>query len=42
VHYPGDVITGMLAGSLLGAGFAYAHKLLRGKYIEPDEKEKSS
>ena len=34
VHYPGDVITGMLAGSLLGLGFAFAHKLLRDKYLK--------
>jgi undecaprenyl-diphosphatase len=36
VHYPGDVITGMIAGSLLGLCFAFTHKLLRNKYLKPE------
>lgn len=32
VHYPLDVITGMLFGTLLGALFAYLHKLAFGKF----------
>lgn len=35
VHYPGDILTGAIIGSLLGTGFAFAHKKLRAKYLKP-------
>lgn len=33
VHYPGDVFAGALSGTLLGTGFAFAHIILRAKYL---------
>jgi len=35
VHYPGDIIAGMVIGALTGAGFAYLHKTLRYRYLNP-------
>jgi undecaprenyl-diphosphatase len=35
VHYFGDVLTGAIAGAMLGTGFAYAHATLRDKYLNP-------
>lgn len=37
VHYPGDVVTGIIIGGLLGTGFAAAHKKLRLKYLKLQE-----
>lgn len=34
VHYPGDIITGALIGTLLGTGFALAHRHLRRRYAD--------
>ena len=33
VHYPGDILTGAIIGTLLGTGFAYAHSKLRSRYL---------
>jgi len=33
VHYPGDIFTGAIIGTLLGSGFAFAHDRLRSRYI---------
>jgi undecaprenyl-diphosphatase len=35
VHYPGDVLAGVLMGALVGTGFAFVHKRLRNRYINP-------
>lgn len=37
VHYPGDVLTGAIIGSLLGTGFAFTHNRLRAKYLKSPE-----
>jgi undecaprenyl-diphosphatase len=42
VHYPGDVLTGAIIGSLLGTGFALAHNRLRDRYIKPANSEIST
>ena len=34
VHYPGDILTGALAGTLLGTGFALLHAHFRRKYLK--------
>ncbi|MFA5974447.1 MAG: phosphatase PAP2 family protein [Lentimicrobiaceae bacterium] len=34
VHYPGDILTGALIGTLLGTGFAVAHGRLRKRYFK--------
>ena len=34
VHYPGDILTGALAGTLLGTGFALLHAQSRRKYLK--------
>jgi len=34
VHYPGDILTGAIAGALLGTGFAIAHNLFREKILK--------
>ncbi|MEI8047448.1 MAG: phosphatase PAP2 family protein [Bacteroidota bacterium] len=34
VHYPVDVLTGVITGSLLGTGFAVIHNKLRIKYLK--------
>ncbi len=39
VHYPGDVLTGAIIGSLLGIGFAIVHNRLRDAYIKPRNTE---
>ncbi len=39
VHYPGDVLTGAIIGSLLGIGFAIVHNRLRDTYIKPTNTE---
>ncbi len=39
VHYPGDVLMGVIMGILLGTGFAFAYKRLRNRYIKPDNSE---
>jgi len=39
VHYPGDIFTGAIMGSLLGTGFATAHAKLRDRYIKPTNSE---
>ena len=33
VHYPGDVLTGAIMGTLIGSVFAYTHDKLRVKYL---------
>ena len=33
VHYPGDILTGAIIGTLLGTGFAYALSKLRNRYL---------
>jgi undecaprenyl-diphosphatase len=33
VHYPGDILTGALIGTLLGTGFAVVHEKLRSRYF---------
>jgi len=33
VHYPGDILTGALLGTLLGTGFAVIHEKLRSGYF---------
>jgi len=33
VHYPGDILTGAIIGSLLGTGFAFALAKLRSRYL---------
>jgi len=35
VHYPGDVLTGAIIGTLLGTGFAYAHLKMRSRFLNP-------
>lgn len=42
VHYPGDVLTGAIIGSLLGIGFAIMHNRLRNTYIKPRKTEISA
>lgn len=42
VHYPGDVLTGAIIGSLLGVGFAIVHNRLRDTYIKPRNTEISA
>ena len=37
VHYPGDVLTGIIMGTFIGIGFAYAHDKLRAKYLKSTE-----
>ena len=37
VHYPGDVLTGALIGTLLGIGFAIAHSKLRARFLKPEK-----
>jgi undecaprenyl-diphosphatase len=37
VHYPGDVIMGVIMGILVGTGFAYAHEKFRARYIKSAE-----
>ena len=39
VHYPGDVLTGAIIGSLIGTGFASVHNKLRIRFIKPGEQE---
>lgn len=39
VHYPGDVLTGAIIGSLLGTGFAFVHTRLRDRYIKSENSE---
>jgi len=34
VHYPGDILTGAMAGTLLGTGFALLHAHFRRKYLK--------
>jgi undecaprenyl-diphosphatase len=34
VHYPGDILTGAMAGTLLGTGIALLHAHLRRKYLK--------
>lgn len=34
VHYPGDILIGALAGTLLGTGFALLHAHFRRKYLK--------
>jgi undecaprenyl-diphosphatase len=34
VHYPGDILTGALAGTLLGTGMAVLHGRFRTKYLK--------
>lgn len=34
VHYPGDILTGALAGTLLGTGIALLHSYFRRKYLK--------
>lgn len=38
VHYPGDVLTGALIGTLLGIGFATAHSKVRTRFLKPEKK----
>ncbi len=33
VHYPGDILTGAIIGTILGIGFALAHARLRNRYL---------
>ncbi len=35
VHYPGDVMTGMITGAILGTAFALIHKKIRARYFLP-------
>jgi undecaprenyl-diphosphatase len=42
VHYPGDVLTGAIIGSLLGIGFAIAHNRLRNRYLKTTNSEIST
>lgn len=34
VHYPGDILTGAITGTLLGTGFAHVHVKLRIKFLK--------
>jgi len=36
VHYPGDILTGAIIGSLLGIGFAILNDWIRKRYFTPD------
>jgi hypothetical protein len=33
-HYPGDVLTGIFIGALLGTSFAFAHNKLRVRFLK--------
>lgn len=41
VHYPLDILTGAIIGSLTGIGFAYAHKKFRNRIIPSIEKKEN-